>query len=118
HAAAGEQVEAAHAGEVLAEPVEQGLAHAVGGRAQPGDAGDVDQTRAPESADDANPAHRSAPSAAAAGREGAPAPPPGAAPASPSPSPPAITVTRYSGRMRRAKASRTCSAVTAETARG
>src|SRR5690606_2734306 len=96
HAGAGEQVQAAQAVQVLAQPVEQRLAHAVRRRTQARQFRHGDQARAPLAADDAH---------AAQGRTA-------------SPSPPATTTTMCSGLMRRAKASRTASAVTAATCPG
>ena len=103
--AAGEKIDTVLAVKVLAQPVEQGLAHTVGGGAQAAHVNDLEQARAPRPANDAHPAHCAAGAAAAAGVDG------GAV----SPSPPAITVMSCSPRMRRAKASRTCSTLTAAT---
>src|SRR5206468_3371864 len=62
-AAAREEVEALHSGQVLAEPVEQGFPNAVRRRSQVRRTGEFDESAAPQAADDpdgvgSSPAHR------------------------------------------------------------
>lgn len=86
-AAAGKQIEAMPAVEVLAEPVEQGFPHAVRCRAQPDAVGEAENATAVLAADDTDGIQSAA----------------------------TVTVIRFSGRMRRTKACLTSSAVTAWT---
>src|SRR5574343_909301 len=83
-AAAGEEIKAVPAGQILAEPVEQRLADAVRGRAQADAVGEAEDTAAKFAADDANRVQSAA----------------------------TVTVIRFSGLTRRAKAWRMSAAVT------
>jgi hypothetical protein len=68
-AGAREQVEAAPAGEILAEPVEQRLAHAIGGRPQAVEIEHGERSAFPVTADDADRVRLAAPAEAAGGRK-------------------------------------------------
>ncbi len=50
----GEQIEAASTGDVVLQPVEQGLAHPVGGGPEPRNIRETDASAAPTAADDAH----------------------------------------------------------------
>jgi hypothetical protein len=94
HAAAGEEVQAGQAGQILPQPVEQRLAHGIRRRAQAGHrVMKGDEAAFPLAADDADPGHGSQ-------------------------SPATITVTKCSGFTCRANAARISAADTASTLRG
>src|SRR5690606_12039665 len=101
-AATREGIEYPPARQVLAEPVEEGLAHPVGRRAQSGPLGDLDRRSPPNAADDADRAHW-------------PGLPGGLAVSAAAPGAPTTTVANRSGSIRRRNASRTCSSVTDST---